>query len=424
MRSRSGFVYLLALVVVLVTASVAVAMAAGAGLRLRADDDVSARAQCRAAAMGMLRAVVNDLSVSQAAGGTPGLVTVVPSGERIGACEVVLLGRDPTGAKAVFDLIPEAARIDVNQAPIDVLAALPGMNTQIAAAIKDWRDVDDVVDPAGGAERSDTAYHAAIVPYAPRNAPFEGLDELRMVRGVTDALWFGEDANRNGRLDPGEDANGNGRLDPGLRDVLTIDSREPAGTTTVTNVGSLLRQLFPSSRVASMTPVIAGVTDRLTLLERLVQRNLVNDDEAAEIYRNTTDNRRGRLGLLDAWSCREDVLASVVGSELAAQVIAARPSTLPSGPAWLARLPGVSIWGQRLTSGSWQFRADILAVRIDGAGWARLDALIDCSTATPRVASIRPAEHDGWPLPWVTPEMIRKNLGSQDPAAFLASGQP
>ena len=41
-------------------------------------------------------------------------------------------------------------------------------------------------------------------PYLARNGPFKTLRELLLVRGVTEALFYGEDTNLNGRLDYNE----------------------------------------------------------------------------------------------------------------------------------------------------------------------------------------------------------------------------
>jgi hypothetical protein len=425
---RAGFVYLLALLVVLVVSSIAVAMANGAGLRLRADQDALARSQCRAAALGVLRAVVNDLTASMAGGALPKLVTVDPKGETVGGCVVVLVGRDPAAASARFGLIPEAGKLDVNQAPTALLAALPGMNDAIAAAIGDWRDTDDAPDPAGGAERTDSAYSGAAVPYAPRNFPLETLEELRLVRGVTDALWFGEDVNGNGRLDPGEDTDGDGTLTPGLRDLLTLGSREPGvGKVSVANAGalrSLLTTLFPGDRGTELAALAQSERPYANRLDLIAALDL-NEDEAAALWPNLS-GPEGRLGLVDAWSSRAPVLEALVGADLAKAIIAARPATMPEDPAWLVAALGrqnAKAYGNRLTSGSYQFRADLLAVRADGSGWARLDATIDCAVGAVRVVRVRPAEVQGWPLPWATPEQLRQ-AQPRDLVAFLTTGQP
>ncbi|HEX3132613.1 MAG TPA: hypothetical protein VHX44_03410, partial [Planctomycetota bacterium] len=111
--ARSGMVYLLALLVVLVISTIAVAMASGAGLRLRAQDGQVGRLAARHAALGVLRAVCNDLATAQTEGTTPGLLTVQATGETIGDCQVMLLGRDPSGERARFGLILEAGKISL-----------------------------------------------------------------------------------------------------------------------------------------------------------------------------------------------------------------------------------------------------------------------------------------------------------------------
>ena len=434
MRARGGFVYLMALLVILVVASIAMLLASGGGLRLRADAAGAAREQCREAALGTLRAVVNDLGAAMAAGRAPSLVTVEADGEEVGACTVLLLGRDPLGARAINGLIAEAGRIDVNRASVAVLAALPGLDAGIAAAIVDWRDADDEVSP-GGAERGDGAYTGAAVPYAPRNAPIEGLEELRLVRGVTDTLWFGEDANRNGRLDPGEDADGDGRADPGLVDLLTVESREPAnapdGTarTPIQRANELrarLTALLGSERATALASEIQSAQPFANRLDLLAALDL-EEGEAARLW-PCLIGPEGRVGLLDAASCRDEALIALVGADIAARIVAARPTNAAAAadPAWLAGALGRDLArsaGLLLTVGSWRFRADLLAVRHDGAGWARLDAVIDCSAGQTRVLGIRPAEAGGWPLPWATPQRLRREAPA-DSAAFLASGQP
>lgn len=433
--SRAGFVYLLALIVVVVVSSLAVVMARGAGLRLRAGQDEGARAASRGAALGVLRAVVNDLDASLTTG-MPGLVTVQAEGETVGVCTVVLIGRDPAGTSQHFGLIDEAGKVDVNVAPVEVLAALPNMTTEIAAAIIDWRDSDDVADPNGGAERTDGAYAGALIAFAPRNAPFETIDELRLVSGVTDQLFFGEDANGNGRLDNGEDTNRDGKLTPGLRDLLTIESREPAnapdgsGRAQVRELQAVinkLNDLFDPTRATELTTLLRDSGPYPSRLDLIIALHLT-DEEAASLWPHLIDGQ-GRIGLLDAWSSHEDVLTALVGAEIAKTIIAARPAARPTGPGWLAetltREQAAQPGCRMLTSGSYRFSTDLLAIRNDGAGWSRLGAVIDCSLGGTRVVAIHPLESQGWPLPGATPESIRSGLAGTSTgslASFLTSG--
>lgn len=431
--NRSGFVYILALLVVLVVTTVAVTMAEAGGLHLRAGADRSARQQCREAALGVLRAVGNDLDTALAAGRLPQLITVASAGEALGGCTVVILGRDPSGQRPAFGLIPAAGRLDVNAVPAAPLAALPGMTPEIAAAIIDWRDADETPQE-GGAERGDGAYAGAAVPYAPRNGPIAVLDELRLVRDVTPLLWAGEDANRNGLLDAGEDADGDGRLAPGLIDLLTVESREPANAPDGSARTRLDRQRDLRARLTALFGAERGAAlDRLAQEQQPFANRLdlcaaleLSAAEAAALWPCIT-GPEGRVGLLDAASAPEAVLVAAVGAEWAGRIIAARPADpVAAGPGWLAAAlgrDGARAIGHLLTCGSYRFLLDLVAVRDDGAGWARLLAEVDCSAGLARVVSIRPAENLGWPLPAATPERIRRQRPADLPA-FLASGTP
>ncbi|MCA9049666.1 MAG: general secretion pathway protein GspK, partial [Planctomycetaceae bacterium] len=102
-------------------------------------------------------------------------------------------------------------------------SAIPNMTDDIVDAILDWLDTDDE-RRAAGAESID--YEALAVPYSCRNGPMESIEELLKVQGVTPDLFYGEDDNHNGVLDPGEDDNGDGLLDLGWKAYLTAESRE------------------------------------------------------------------------------------------------------------------------------------------------------------------------------------------------------
>jgi DNA uptake protein ComE-like DNA-binding protein len=119
-----------------------------------------------------------------------------------------------------------------------LLMALPGMTQDVADAILDWIDDDDEVREYG-AELDH--YSGLDPPYAPRNGPLETVEELLLVRGVTPAMLFGVDVNRNGMVDSHEQAGAapdagtapEGAMDRGWSAYLTLYSQErnvtPAG---------------------------------------------------------------------------------------------------------------------------------------------------------------------------------------------------
>ncbi|HVA47155.1 MAG TPA: hypothetical protein VNH11_12375 [Pirellulales bacterium] len=84
------------------------------------------------------------------------------------------------------------------------LLYLPGMTIDIADAILDWLDPDDV-PRTYGAERD---YYSSY-NYAPKNGPFESVEELLLVKGVTPQLLYGGDLDHNSSIGPGETTIGN-----------------------------------------------------------------------------------------------------------------------------------------------------------------------------------------------------------------------
>jgi type II secretory pathway component PulK len=140
-----------------------------------------------------------------------------------------------------YGLENESARLNINTVLLadssgegnarKILMGLPGMSEQIADAILDWIDADDDQRDQG-AERE--YYSSLSPPYAPRNGPLASIEELLLVKGVTPALLFGADLNRNGEIDGREQNlttidnadNSTGQLDRGWAAYLTCDSAE------------------------------------------------------------------------------------------------------------------------------------------------------------------------------------------------------
>ena len=153
---------------------------------------------------------------------------------------------DPTGSLLRFGLIDESGKLDVNGLlnitlrgqPLDeleqrtLLLGLPGMTAELADAILDYVDSD--AEPREFGAEAD-AYAAFDPPRLPRDGPLNSVDELLLVVGVTPQLLYGEDANRNGLLDPAENDgaatlpfdNADGLLDVGWAEYLTVYGGEP-----------------------------------------------------------------------------------------------------------------------------------------------------------------------------------------------------
>jgi type II secretory pathway component PulK len=98
-------------------------------------------------------------------------------------------------------VIDELSKLNINAITKEQLLGLPDMVEEIADAIIDWRDSDDV--PSGAGVESGY-YEGLTYGYMARNGPFKTLRELLLVKDVTEELFYGEDTNLNGRLDYNE----------------------------------------------------------------------------------------------------------------------------------------------------------------------------------------------------------------------------
>lgn len=125
--------------------------------------------------------------------------------------------------KVYWGMQDEASKLNLNVATKEILLKLPGMTEEIADSIVDWRDEDENQSPSG----AENSYYQTLQPgYSCKNGNFETVEELLYVKGVTPALFWGEDKNQNGILDPGEDLDGNGEMTWGFYPFLTVYSTE------------------------------------------------------------------------------------------------------------------------------------------------------------------------------------------------------
>jgi len=91
-----------------------------------------------------------------------------------------------------LEIIPEAAKLDVNTASLADLVRLlialgqpPGPASDIAAAIDEWRR------PLQGASQFDGDYLAQVPSFRAPHASFQEIEELLLVKGVTRDLFYG-----------------------------------------------------------------------------------------------------------------------------------------------------------------------------------------------------------------------------------------
>jgi general secretion pathway protein K len=97
------------------------------------------------------------------------------------------------GAAMTITVQDEAGRIDLNAADQSMISRLlqsAGLGLDAANAltdkILDWRSTSDLVRLHGA---SDEEYAAKGYPWHPRHGPFQSVDELKLVMGMTPALF-------------------------------------------------------------------------------------------------------------------------------------------------------------------------------------------------------------------------------------------
>lgn len=119
---------------------------------------------------------------------------------------------------ALLALETQAKALGQKDAARNLLLTLPNMTADIADAILDWMDTDSETREYG----AESDYYSSLSPpYTAKNGPLDTVEELLLVRGVTPALLFGQDANRNGMIDASESASGSSTSSGTSSDVVS-----------------------------------------------------------------------------------------------------------------------------------------------------------------------------------------------------------
>ena len=345
----------------------------------------------------------------------------------VGQARYWFIGRETNNfeislTRPVFGLVDESSKINLRASWLTAerIQYLPGMTTQIAAAIMDWRDEDSTVSDNGA---EDDSYSRLNNPYKTKNAAFETVEELRLVSGMTAEILYGEDANLNGVLDVNEnDAdnsppydNRDGRLDAGLMEYFTVYSREPVSGTNINsqaNIRTMLETVFGQSRATEIRrqlypPQLPGRPTRSmrSVLEFYLRGGFTEDEFAQVAEFVTAATNSFAEGLVNVNTASEPVLECVpgIGLDYAAQVVSyreANPSKLAT-VAWVAEAIGDTnalTAGPYITTRSYQYTADIAAVGHHNRGYQRVKYVFDTSEGAPLILHRQDLTHLGWAL--------------------------
>ncbi|MCX7918042.1 MAG: helix-hairpin-helix domain-containing protein [bacterium] len=314
-------------------------------------------------------------------------------------------------AKQGFGLTDENSKLNINSAPKEMLLRLPQADEIIADSIIDWRSATAKASPYGA---KDEYYTQLNPPYKCKNGPFDTLEELLLVKGITPQILFGEDANLNGLLDANENDgdtnfppdNADGKLDRGWYPYITIysyDMNVALDGTQRINInqasGSQLRQLtqYGLSNADIANIISYRRRNGFRSLGDLLNVTGINNQKFGAIVDYITVVEREKLpGLININTASKETLQFLPGitAEIAEKIIERRNGT--SGAfknlGELAETIGKTSFQQisdYVTVRSSQFTVQSLGRLTNKSGYTRLIAVIDRAVVPIRILYYR-----------------------------------
>jgi DNA uptake protein ComE-like DNA-binding protein len=420
-RSQRGSVLIIVMWICFGVVALTLYFANSMSSELRAADNRVQDASARAACDGGVRYAAYLLG-QLATGGTVPLATDYKAEQLpVGDAYFWFIGRDPNQKPSTdpfFGIVDEASKINLNTASVTMLSGLPTMTTDLAANILSWRGASN----AGGA--GNETYARLDPPRLVKGAPFETIDELRLVYSATLDILLGEDTNRNGALDRNEDDadqspphdNQDGQLQPGILEYVTVYSSQP--NTRRTNVSDATLQardrLRQTLQTALNSPQRAQqIIRRLgtSPIGSVAEFYAVSGLTAAEfqqIHTQLTATATGSTvkGLININTASEAVLDCIpgIGTDYASALVSyrlAHPDVLTS-LAWITQVitapAAIRRAGPFITDQSYQFSVDVAAVGRNGRGYCREKVVFDVSSGTPRIVYRQDLTAYGWAL--------------------------
>ncbi len=418
--------------------SLAIYFANSSSLELRAADNRVASLEAEQAIAGAARYLSNALANVTEPGIPPDPALLKSEAVLVGEARFWLIGQpldEDDDEQPTWGLVDESAKLNLNTATAAVLARLPRMTEELAAAIVDWRDTDSTPSENGA---EDEIYGRLNPPYRCKNAPFESIEELRLVYGFTKDILYDEDANMNAVLDQNEndeDAtspndNHDGVLNRGVLAYVTAHSRQSNLRTNgepKVNVGTVdqaaLRRLMTevgisTDRAAQVLQRFStgalpgtnnpappvGATTNNSVLQFYVRSGL-RPEEFQLIEGDVSVSTNSFVeGLVNVNTASGTVLACLEGMDAskADALIATRSGTdTQHSIAWvkdaLSEADAVRL-GPLITGRSYVYTADIAALGHHGRGYSRVKFIFDTTEGGAKIRLRQDLTHLGWAL--------------------------
>ncbi|HEV2296162.1 MAG TPA: hypothetical protein VGR35_20125 [Tepidisphaeraceae bacterium] len=324
----------------------------------------------------------------------------------------------------IFGLMEESAKLNLIEADYDELIRLPGMTYPAASSIMDWIDEDSNVERDG----AENEYYLSLPdPYYSKNAVFETVEELLLVREVYRHMLYGDGTapplgERYSNRGTGRNLFSDPQMARGFYDLVTVYTSEPNRTTddgqrridlAQFNRGSVRRSLRErlvvrgvSETRADQIIATAGSRPLRNGIFELYFRAKMKPEELDLIKDDVTHSNEQRLERrLNVNAAPPAVLRAIEGleDEDGEKLVAARSGSDPASDsiAWVADTLGeakaIAI-SNRVTWKTYQYSADILAVSGNGRAFRRVRIVVDTADGAPQIIYRRDITDRGWPM--------------------------
>lgn len=352
-----------------------------------------------------------------------------------------ILTPDPTTDQAYqFGITDEAGKLNINSVPSSQLINLPNMTQQLADSVVVWRSANGGGSATADGATSDT-YAALPEPYQAKQAPFETVEELKLIEldqnfgdEFDDAMLFGLDVNRDYVVDTNEQKNPPPNVpntsfnsitntNRGIFCDLTCYSVEPNTTanggarinvnsTATQNLSNYLQKQLSATRAQQIMAIVSRDIRRgrgrpvfSSLGQFYIATTMTADEFAKVADKLTTSSAKTLTGLVDVNTAPPEVLACIPGltSDDATNLVANRLQQQDTGTyAWIFNTIPVADAvqaSQYLTGRSFIYSADIVAVTADGRSYKRVRIVVDARQTPAKVIYRKDLTSLGWPLP-------------------------
>ena len=352
---------------------------------------------------------------------------------------------DPTETTPVrYGLTDEAGKINLNIAPPETLMALKSMTAELVACLLDYRDTDSEPRPDGAEqEYYDSLSHPYVIP----NQSLSTMDELLLVKGFTGQVIYGENSNISAVLGARQTSgtgrtmtvSSDGTVDRGLRAVATVFTGEPgvdmsgkrrvdlntdiaAGSVSLPAETLLFIRLYraegntfidPSQLLEMKYTLKQAHADAGDLKVGATIESGVKAEQLPVVMdrlttKKPTGTRRLVEGLVNVNTAPAEVLAVLPGldASLAQQIVDLRKDLPPETKSTIAWLYTQNLLDAEafkkaapfLTARSYQYSVRCIGFGVPCGRYRVLEAVLDLSGGTPRVAYLRDITRLGLPF--------------------------